>query len=212
MNGGMAVSADISNKIPPHGLIHNWLGSEAVEGLLRFARSNESRFEDTTVAFKEGQGIDRTRRVSKRLQSLGIVESELRGRLDEVLPAMFNRLGNEPFIPSNIEVEFVVHGDGAFFARHVDTIAHNPDHGGHSRVFSAVYYFNALPKAFSGGVLRLYSLAASGQQGTFVDIKPNRDMLIFFPSFFPHEVLPVKCPSGQFLDSRFAINFWVHRK
>jgi Rps23 Pro-64 3,4-dihydroxylase Tpa1-like proline 4-hydroxylase len=208
----MATLADISDKIPPYGIIHDWLGTEAVEGLLRFAQSNEDRFEDTTVALKEGQGIDRARRVSKRLKSLGILEGELSGKLEGVLPAMFKRLGNKPFIPSNIEVELVVHGDGAFFARHIDTIAHNPDHGGHSRVFSAVYYFNALPRAFSGGIFRLYSLAASGQQGTFVDITPNRDMLLFFPSFFPHEVLPVKCPSEQFLDSRFAINFWVHRK
>jgi SM-20-related protein len=206
------LAADISNKIPPYGLIRDWLGREAVEELLRFAQLNEHSFEDTTVAFKQGQGIDRTRRVSKRLQNLGFIEDKLRGELEEVLPAMFDRFGNRPFFPSHIEVEFVAHGDGAFFGRHVDTIAHNPDHGGHNRVFSAVYYFNALPKAFSGGVFRLYSLAASDQQGTFVDIAPNRDMLLFFPSFFPHEVLPVKCPSGQFLDSRFAINFWVHRK
>jgi len=208
----MATLIDICNKIPPYGLIYDWLGMEAVEGLLRFAQSNEHRFEDTTVALKEGQGVNRKRRISKRLQSLGGLESELRSKLEGVLPAMFNRLGNKPFIPSNIEVEFVVHGDGAFFARHVDTIAHNSFHGGHRRIFSAVYYFNAMPKAFSGGAFRLYSLAASGQQGTFVDIAPNRDMLLFFPSFFPHEVLPVKCPSRQFIDSRFAINFWVHRK
>ena len=80
------------------------------------------------------------------------------GSPNTVLPAMFKMLGSEPFIPSKIEVEFVVHGNGAFFVRHVDTIAHNLDHGGHSRVFSAVYYFNALPKVFSGGVLRLYLL------------------------------------------------------
>jgi SM-20-related protein len=208
----MTTLADISNKIPPYGVIHDWLGTEAVEGLLRFAQSNEHSFQDTTVVRKEGRQIDRARRVSKKLQSLGVLENELRGKLLGVLPAMFNKLGNKPFIPSKIEVEFVVHGDAAFFLRHVDTIAHDPDHGGSSRVFSAVYYFYALPKAFSGGVLRLYSLAPSVQEGTFVDIAPNRDMLLFFPSFFPHEVLPVKCPSGQFLDSRFAINFWVHRK
>jgi Rps23 Pro-64 3,4-dihydroxylase Tpa1-like proline 4-hydroxylase len=212
VNGGMTTIADISTKIPPYGLIHGWLGREAVEDLLRFAQSNEHCFEDTTVAHNEGQRIDRTRRISKRLQSLGTLESELRGKLERVLPAIFDKLGNKLFTPGKIEVELVVHGDGAFFARHVDTITHNRDHGGHSRVFSAVYYFNALPKAFSGGVFRLYSLAASGQQGTFVDIVPSRDMLLFFPSFFPHEVLPVKCPSRQFIDSRFAINFWVHQK
>jgi len=68
-----------------------------------------------------------------------------------------------------------------------------------------------LPKAFSGGVLRLHSLAASGHQGTFVDIPPDYDTLVFFPSMFPHEVLPVKSPSGKFMDSRFAINCWIYQ-
>jgi SM-20-related protein len=79
------------------------------------------------------------------------------------------------------------------------------------RVISVVYYFYALPKAFAGGTLRLHSLAASGQQGTFIDIEPEYDMLVFFPAWFPHEVLPVQVPSGRFLDSRFAINCWIHR-
>lgn len=207
----MTTVADIFNKIPPFGLVHDWLGQETVEGLLRFAQSNEHCFEDTTLVGKEGEGVlDRTRRVSKFLPSLGVLKSELRGKLEGLLPVMFNRLGNEPFIPSKIEVEFVAHGDGAFFARHTDTVR-RADSVHYRRIFSAVYYFNALPKAFSGGELRLHSITASGQQGTFVDITPDRDTLVFFPSFFPHEVLPVKCPTRQFLDSRFAINFWVHR-
>src|SRR5262249_19066174 len=98
----------------------------------------------------------------------------------------------------------VAHGDGAFFARHIDTLMHR------RRVISAVYYFFSLPKAFSGGVLRLHSMAATGQEGTYVDIPPDYDTLVFFQSTFPHEVLPVKSPSGVFLDSRFAINIWIY--
>jgi SM-20-related protein len=205
----VAIVAHIFNKIPRYGLVHDWLGPETVERLLRLAQSNEPRFEDTWVTHAEGE-ISRTRRVSRRLLSIGDLKNELRAKLEDLLPLMFNRLGNEPFIPSKIEVELVAHGDGAVFERHIDTVTHF-DHEGRRRVISAVYYFHALPKAFSGGVLRLHSLAASGQRDTFVDIAPDRDTLVFFPSFFPHEVLPVKCASGQFLDSRFAINFWVHR-
>jgi Rps23 Pro-64 3,4-dihydroxylase Tpa1-like proline 4-hydroxylase len=101
-------------------------------------------------------------------------------------------------------LELVAHGDGAFFARHFDTTAHH-----RRRIISTVYYFHALPKAFSGGVLRLHSMAATGRDGTFIDIPPDYDTLVFFPSMFPHEVLPVKSPSGKFLDSRFAINCWI---
>jgi len=205
------VVADSFNKIPPHGLVHDWLGAETVERLLQLAQSNEHRFEDTHVASGERERVDRTRRVSKKL-SLGDLKSEVRAKVQEILPVMFHRLGIKPFIPNRIEVELVAHGDGAFFKQHIDTVTHQDGvEGGSHRIISAVYYFHTLPKAFSGGMLRLHSLAASGQQSTFVDIAPDYDTLVFFPSFFPHEVLPVKCPSGQFLDSRFAINIWVNR-
>jgi Rps23 Pro-64 3,4-dihydroxylase Tpa1-like proline 4-hydroxylase len=57
----------------------------------------------------------------------------------------------------------------------------------------------------------VYSLAGGKVSGAFVDIEPANDTLVFFPSWYPHEVLPVSCPSGRFEDSRFAINCWVHR-
>jgi SM-20-related protein len=199
--------ADIFNRIPPYELVHDWLGTETVERLLRFAQSNEHRFVDTQVAHGEEDRVDRTRRVSKKV-SLGCFKNEIRGKVADLLPIMFDRLGIKPFLPSKIEVELVAHGDGAFFARHIDTLTHSE---ARRRIISAVYYFHVLPKAFSGGVLRLHSPAASGQQCTFADITPDYDTLVFFPSFFPHEVLPVKCARGHFLDSRFAINIWIRR-
>jgi SM-20-related protein len=205
----MAIVADTLNKIPRYGIVRDWLGLETVERLLRFAQSNEHLFLDTVIAHGEGERVDRTRRISRKLPNLGDLEIELRAKLEDLLPLMFDGLDNKPFMPSEIEVEMVGHGDGAFFKRHIDTITHL-DHEGRSRIISAVYYFHVLPKAFSGGVLRIHSLAASGQQGTFIDIAPDHDTLVYFPSLFPHEVLPVKCASGQFLDSRFAINFWIH--
>ncbi len=209
----MAIAADIINKVPSHGVVRNWLGSEAVTRLLRFVQSNEHRFEDTKVTHKEEEGrVDRTYRVSRKLLSIDEPKKELCPKLEDLLPVIFDKLGNKPFIPSQIEVELVAHGDGAFFARHNDTFTGPDQKGRGSRAISVVYYFHALPKAFSGGILRLHSLAVSGKEGTFADIAPDRDTLVFFPSFFPHEVLPVKCNSGQFLDSRFAINFWLYQK
>ena len=199
--------ADVFNRIPPYEIVPGWLGTEAVERLLRFAETNEHLFVDTEVTHGKGDRVDHARRVSKKL-SLGYLKDEVRSKVAESLPVMFERLGIKPFVPEKVEVELVAHGDGAFFARHIDTLAHSE---GRHRIISAVYYFYALPKAFSGGVLRLHSLASSGQQSTFVDIAPDYDTLVFFPSFFPHEVLPVKCASGRFLDSRFAINMWVRR-
>jgi SM-20-related protein len=35
---------------------------------------------------------------------------------------------------------------------------------------------------------------------------------VVFPSWVLHEVLPVSCPTKQFIDSRFALNFWLWRR
>jgi Rps23 Pro-64 3,4-dihydroxylase Tpa1-like proline 4-hydroxylase len=106
---------------------------------------------------------------------------------------------------SRFETELVAHGDGAFYARHIDTQMQAQDRPG-IRVLSGVYYFHRLPKAFSGGALRLYGFGAG-----FVDIEPTHNSLLVFPSWARHEVRPVSCPSGAFMDSRFAINCWVYR-
>jgi SM-20-related protein len=200
----LVIVANCFNKIPPYGLVNDWLGPETVERLLRFAQSNEHVFKDTRVG-QEGGRIDPTVRRSK-LTKLGELKSELQVRVQAALPSMFERLGGAPFEPVWVELEMVAHGDGALFTKHIDT-SMRPN-GTSNRAISAVYYFHRLPKSFSGGVLRLHSLVGSG---SFVDIEPTNDSLVFFPSWFPHEVMPVTCPSGRFEDSRFAINCWVHR-
>jgi SM-20-related protein len=122
---------------------------------------------------------------------------------------VFEKPGSPPFVPAKLELELVAHHDGAFFAMNKDTAQ---DKGAATcRMISVVYYFHRQPKSFSGGLLRLHSPAASGKPGTFVEIAPENDTLVFFPSWFPHEVLLVGCPSGRFEDSRFAINCWVHQ-
>ena len=121
---------------------------------------------------------------------------------------MFEHLGYKLFDPARIELEMVAHGDGAFFLRHADTVIRREMTS--YRAISAVYYFHRLPKSFSGGVLRLHSIGS--KEGSFVDIEPTNDRLIFFPSWFPHEVTPVICPSGRFEDSRFSINCWIYTK
>jgi SM-20-related protein len=66
-------------------------------------------------------------------------------------------------------------------------------------------------RSLAGGALRLYAIGGEADQ-KFVDIEPLRNSLLMFPSWAPHEVMPVSCPSKRFIDSRFAINCWVHRK
>ena len=71
-----------------------------------------------------------------------------------------------------------------------------------------VYYFHKEPKAFTGGQLRLYGLAGADSPD-YEEIEPRLDRAVFFPSWFPHEVLPVRCSSDAFADGRFAMSCWV---
>lgn len=200
---------DTFDRVPPYGLLHNWLGIQTINKLLDIARASEHLFREAKVGHAETR-IDHTRRRSRRLQNLGEFAGEIEAKMREILPTIFAKLGNTPFIPCGFEVELVAHSDGAYYTRHIDTLTQIKDAIGH-RVVSAVYYFHAQPKGFTGGALRLYSLSAGSQSSRSVDIEPDNDTLVFFPSWFPHEVLPVKCPSGRFLDSRFAINCWILR-
>jgi SM-20-related protein len=203
------MSLDVFSKPPQYGIISNWLGNEMLARLLNFAQTSRDSFKISGLGYGEKNRIDLTRRRSSKLKKLGGLESELRAHVRTALPSMFGKLGCAPFEPSQFEMEMVAHGDGALFTRHCDVVIRPNMPGG--RVISAVYYFHRLPKSFSGGVLRLNSMVASGKEGSFVDIQPTNDTLVFFQSWFPHEVMPVVCPSGLFEDSRFAINCWVHR-
>jgi Rps23 Pro-64 3,4-dihydroxylase Tpa1-like proline 4-hydroxylase len=74
------------------------------------------------------------------------------------------------------------------------------------RRLTAVYYVYRRPRAFSGGAVRFH-----GFRGDTADIMPEHDMLVAFPSFLPHEVLPVSVPSGDFDDYRFAVTMVVRQ-
>ncbi|WP_226636647.1 2OG-Fe(II) oxygenase [Brevundimonas poindexterae] len=106
---------------------------------------------------------------------------------------------------SEFEIEAVNSGDGAFFSTHIDTA-----HGSSSchRVISSVYYYSRSPKRFSGGQLKIYSLDRTG----FRLIEADDNSIVFFPSFFPHEVLPVAVPGRAFEDGRFSVNCWINRR
>ncbi|MGN6717150.1 MAG: 2OG-Fe(II) oxygenase [Candidatus Binatia bacterium] len=199
----------VFSKPPAHGRVASWLGPEMVRRLLDFARTNRDGFRPSTVwdAIGREKKLDLTCRRSYKAKFFGELREELQAAARAALPEMCRQLGSGQFEPSEFEIEMVAHGDGAFFAEHLDR-SMGPELG--RRLISAVYYFHRMPKSFSGGVLRIYPLAGRKKSQAFAEIEPMNDTLVFFPSWFPHEVLPVKCPSGKFEDSRFAINCWIH--
>jgi SM-20-related protein len=175
---------------------------------LMFAQASRDHFKASDVGYEESNRIDLSYRRSSKLKPMGELEDEVRADVSMALPYIFDHLGITPFDPARFELEMVAHGDGAFFSRHEDIVI-RPGMTNY-RVISAVYYFHRSPKPFSGGVLRIHSIG--GKEGAFVDIEPANDRLIFFPSWFPHEVMPVVCSSDTFENSRFAINCWIYAK
>ncbi len=202
------VPARARSVLPPYLVRHDFLPAETVAGLLDYALARQSEFAPTRLG---SNNVDSSFRVSTRLRDLGgyreIVEAKMRGQL----PGLIAELRMDPFQPSKLETELVAHGDGAFYKRHADTQTARYDEVNDLRVLSGVYYFHAEPKAFGGGALRLFAIGG-GASENFVDVEPVRNSLLVFPSWAPHEVMPVVCPSRRFMDSRFAINCWVHRR
>jgi SM-20-related protein len=189
--------------MPPHGVHFDFLDESLIAGLLNLVASREAEFYQTRVA----SGIDPSERKSRGLNELEGFSAIFKTKIGGLVPQFLAKLGMAPAADGQVELQLVAHGDGAFFKRHVDTQRTRDRE--RMRVVTCVYYFHTLPKAFSGGALRIFSLGAP-PTAEFVDIEPTYNSLLFFPSWAPHEVLPITCPSRRFLDSRFAINCLVH--
>ncbi len=189
----------------PHAVQYDFLPNDTVAALLEYAVTHEPDFVPTEVRF---QRLDPTVRVSARLAQLGAFRQIIEHKVFEMLPVLTDELRVTPLQADRMEIELVAHGDGAFYKRHIDTRTAPAGEGRRFRALSAVYYFFTDPKGFSGGALRLYGI---GNRTDFVDIEPVRNSLLVFPSWAPHEVMPVHCPSRRFIDSRFAINCWIYR-
>lgn len=118
-----------------------------------------------------------------------------------------------PVVPlERAESQLTAGNDGDYFLAHADDGA---DPETVSRYLTCVYYFFRDPKGFDGGNLRLYADASHGESASAdarfreIDVVDNR--LVVFPSGTIHEILPVRCSSGVFADSRFAVSCWLHR-
>jgi SM-20-related protein len=195
----------IDRRVPPHALRSDVLGEDECAALLAWALAHERDF----VPSKIGAGEIRPQmRNSLTLRQTLLKEWRplLRERIGALLPGLLAELGMMAFEMGRIEVQLIAYRDGAFYGRHRD-IGRREDQPG-MRAVSAVYYFHSNPKGFEGGELRLMPLAADADG--YADVVPRHNGLLAFPSWAPHEVLPVRCPSGRFADARFAVNCWIH--
>ncbi len=201
-------SAPARSVMPPYLVLPDFFDEKTVADLLVFTLAKELAFEPTKVGrFGEGKfALDE--RVSIATRELGPFRPILESKILGLVPHLMATLRTSPAENPKLELQLVAHNEGAFYIRHLDT--HTTRDRGRIRVLSGIYYFHSLPKAFTGGSLRLYAFGDTEGEN-FIDIEPRHNSLLVFPSWAPHEVRPVSCPSGHFSDSRFAINCWVYR-
>ena len=165
--------------------------------------------------------MDPDRRIALITRKLDGIGHDLHDRFLAAFPAVAAATGYRGLPPTSIELELAAHGDGAYFAPHIDIpvgpgrkpLSGNPHD---DRLLSGVYYFHYCPRAFSGGELRLFRLGADpegiGQDpANHVDIDPIDNSLVVFPSWVTHEVRQIRCPGVEFAQYRFALNCWYCR-
>jgi SM-20-related protein len=186
-----------------HAVIDNFLEPALVQRLLDHVESSRDRFAATTVRQTDGTRVDPAARISLGLEDLGPCLEPVERRLRAAEPMLRARIGMGAYQLKDIELQIAAHNDGGFFCRHSDSYKG----WGIDRVISGAYYFHRQPCGFSGGALRLYPLTGEGH----ADIAPTHNSLVVFPSFVQHEVMPVACPSRDFMDSRFAVNCWFRK-
>jgi Rps23 Pro-64 3,4-dihydroxylase Tpa1-like proline 4-hydroxylase len=206
---GQRAAASGFEKILPHLVLHDFLDAGTVADLLDHVRVNEPLFQSTQVGAGKDAKTDPNVRVSSLIRDLGEYKKPLKQKLKDLVPTLIARLCVNKFEVGAVELEIVAHNEGAFYRRHIDMMTGDSASRYRDRMLSGVYYFHAQPKGFTGGALRLHVL--SREIASFIDVEPAHNTLLAFPSFAPHEVMPVQCPSGAFMDSRFAINCWTHR-
>lgn len=203
----------------PYAQIENFLPQPELDALLEWVLASEGRFRPATIKTDgDDQVLDPKKRVALTMRELGPAGPKLNERILQALPELMRLTGASGPEPTRLEIELAAHGDGAHYLPHTDIpIGDIRKHrsGDDDRVLSAVLYFHAEPKAFSGGQLRLFRLGAApgpAQPGDFVDLEPLQNSLAVFHSWVKHEVRPVRVPSNAFANFRFAANIWLRRK
>jgi SM-20-related protein len=190
--------------------IPEFFGRQTVDELLAYALANESRFENTGIG--TANEVAGTVRQSRKLGDLGPFAALVEARVAALIPQAIKALQLSPFEHTSMEIELVAHEDGAFYRRHIDVFTDtHREQMNSDRLLSVVYYCHREPKAFSGGELRLHPAPPPRTGPLYFDVVPQQDTAVVFSSWVPHEVMPVRCPSSQFADARFAINCWVER-
>ena len=192
--------------------VEEFFASAEVDALQRYLIDREADFVASEVINGDNGGCyDDDYRRSKVLYDVADVYPFFADRLMECFPYVVDRLGQPMFDVGQIELQLTVSGDRQWFKAHRDS--------GHdaveTRAVTFVYYCHREPRSFQGGELLIFGdddnisdQEASHEQ---VRLSPSQNSIVFFPSNFLHEVLPISCTSGSFGDGRLTYNGWFHK-
>jgi SM-20-related protein len=193
-------------------LFEEFLAPEELRSLIEFVLSHEREFQISKVMSDKGNGgeTDYNHRKSRVLFSFGRFHDLISARLRSYFDRIQKSLRVPSFSISRIEAQITASNDGEYFKIHND----NTHAALVTRRVTYVYFFHREPKAFTGGELRLYDSRFDGRRyvagQSFRTVVPQQNMVVFFPSYFMHEIVTVNCPSRSFADSRFTLNGWIH--
>lgn len=198
----------------PHLKYRNVLGAAQVAGLLNYVVDRQRDFQLGAMQNRDTRErlMDSSLRHSLCLKDLGGFADPIKAFVAAAAGPAIHALNlTEPRVEPK-EFAITAYPDRGHISEHIDTRSGSD----RLRILSCVYYFSATPRPFSGGELRLYGFpkwAAPGRAAPlpYLDIAPETDTLVIFPSWLRHEVRPVHAPSGAWADSRFTINCWIHR-
>jgi Rps23 Pro-64 3,4-dihydroxylase Tpa1-like proline 4-hydroxylase len=211
--GGVAL-LEADDYVPAQcAVLDEFLTLTELNTLRQYVLEREPQFEISEVLSPgvHGSAVDYETRRSRVLMNLGEHERMITDRVLNYLPRVLQKWGRDPFPISRIETQATASNHGDFFHCHSD----NGAEAVAAREITFVYFFHREPKQFSGGELRIYDSRRENDNyvptANYRTIVPEQNQLVLFASGLSHEITPVDCPSGQFADSRFTVNGWIHR-
>ena len=211
--GGVAV-LEAEDYVPAQCVVlDEFLTLAELNTLRQYVLEREPQFEISEVLSPgvHGSAVDYETRRSRVLMNLGGHERMITDRVLTCLPRVLQKWGRDPFPISRIETQATASNHGDFFHCHSD----NGAEAVAAREITFVYFFHREPKQFSGGELRIYDSRRENDNyvptANYRTIVPEQNQLVLFASGLSHEITPVDCPSGQFADSRFTVNGWIHK-
>lgn len=193
-------------------LLEEFFAPAEVDALWQYAMLREPEFVASEVIAHDHEGRrDDDFRRSRVLYDVAGAYPLVSERVMHYLPYVIDRLELVPFDVREIELQITASNDGEWFRAHRDS----GEGAVATRELTFVYYCHREPRGFSGGELRMFGMFDDGDDPAAVEraltITPQQNSVVFFPSNYLHEVMPVSCRSRSFADSRLTYNGWLHR-